>query len=167
MRDKYLDLPKELKKLWNTKVTSVIVTFWMVSKGLKSGLEELEIQGRTKTIQATALLKSARILSPGDLRRLPLTHSSERPPANAGVWPRLSDPFVSQNSCGVCASHSPREMLACANTIFSCGQIHISGTVPCGSPFPPNSVLFYTLFALVYCIHLICDSSFRLYHHIM
>ena len=47
------------------KVTIIaIVTgaFGTVTKGLLRGLEDLEVDGRVKTIQTTALLKTARIL---------------------------------------------------------------------------------------------------------
>ena len=40
----------------------VIGVLETVPKGLKKGLEELEIGGRIKTIQTTALLRLARIL---------------------------------------------------------------------------------------------------------
>ena len=64
-RDKYLDLVRELKKLWNLKVTIipiVIGAFGTVTKGLLKGLEDLEVGDRVETIQTTALLKTARIL---------------------------------------------------------------------------------------------------------
>ena len=64
-RDKYLDLARELKKLWNTKVTIipvVIGAFGTVTKGLLKGLEDLEVGDRVETIQTTSLLKTARIL---------------------------------------------------------------------------------------------------------
>ena len=64
-RDKYLDLARELKKLWNMKVTIipiVIGAFGMVTKGLLKGLEDLEVGDRVETVQTTALLKTARIL---------------------------------------------------------------------------------------------------------
>ena len=64
-KDKYLDLARELKKLWNIKVTIVpivIGTFGTVTKGLLKGQEDLEVDGRVETIQTTALLKAARIL---------------------------------------------------------------------------------------------------------
>ena len=64
-RDKYLDLARELKKLWNMKVTIipiVIGAFGTVTKGLLKSLEDLEVGGRVETIQTTALLKTARIL---------------------------------------------------------------------------------------------------------
>ena len=44
-KDKYLDLARELKKLWNMKVTIipiVIGAFATVTKGLLKGLEDLE-----------------------------------------------------------------------------------------------------------------------------
>ena len=64
-KDKYLDLARELKKLWNMKVTivrTVVGAFGTVTQGLLKGLEDLEIGGRVGTIQMTALLRTARIL---------------------------------------------------------------------------------------------------------
>ena len=61
-KDKYLDLSRELKNLWNMLVTFiplVIGAFRTVTKGL---LEDLEVGGRVDTIQTTALLRTARIL---------------------------------------------------------------------------------------------------------
>ena len=57
-KDKYLDLARELKKLWKTKVTIVpivIGAFGTATKGLLKGLEDLEVGGRVETIQMTAL----------------------------------------------------------------------------------------------------------------
>ena len=62
---KYLDLARELKKLWNMKVTIVpivIGAFGPITKGLLKGLEDLEVGERVETIQMTALLRTARIL---------------------------------------------------------------------------------------------------------
>ena len=60
-REKYLDLAKKLKKLWNVTVTSIVIgVFGTVPKGLVKGLKELEMR--------TALLRSTRIL-----RRVPKT----------------------------------------------------------------------------------------------
>ena len=56
-RDKYLDTARELKQLWNMKVTIipiVIGTLGTVTKGLVKGLEDLEIAGRVETIETTA-----------------------------------------------------------------------------------------------------------------
>ena len=64
-KDKYLDLTRELKKLWNIKVKFipiVIGALGTVTKELMKGLEDIEIRGRLETIQMTALLRSARIL---------------------------------------------------------------------------------------------------------
>ena len=64
-RDKYLDLARELKKLWNKKVTVipiVIGALGAVTKGLIKRLEDLERRGWEETIQTTALLRLARIL---------------------------------------------------------------------------------------------------------
>ena len=52
-RDKYLDLARELKKLWNMKVTIipiVIGAFGTVTKGLLKSLEDLEVGGRVESI---------------------------------------------------------------------------------------------------------------------
>ena len=64
-KDKYLDLARELKKLWNMKVTIVpivISALGTITKGLLKGLEDLEIGERIETIQTTALMRTARIL---------------------------------------------------------------------------------------------------------
>ena len=64
-KDKYLDLARELKKLWNMKVTIVpivIGALYTIIKGLLKGLEYLEVGGWVETIQTTALLRTARIL---------------------------------------------------------------------------------------------------------
>ena len=64
-RDKYLDLAREVKNLWNMKVTIIPVmidAFGTVTKGLLKGLKDLEDCGWVETIQTTALLKTVRIL---------------------------------------------------------------------------------------------------------
>ena len=64
-KDRYLDLTRELKKLWNMKVTIIAIVigvFGTVTKGLLYGLEDLEVGGRVETIQTTALLRPVRIL---------------------------------------------------------------------------------------------------------
>ena len=64
-KDKYLDLARELKKLWNMLVTIipiVIGAFGTVTKGLLKGLEDLEVGGRVETIQTIALLRTDGIL---------------------------------------------------------------------------------------------------------
>ena len=63
--DKYLYLARELKKLWNMKVTIVSIVIGAlgtITKWLLKGLENLEVGGRVETIQTTALLRTARIL---------------------------------------------------------------------------------------------------------
>ena len=64
-KDMYLDLARELKKLWNIKATIIPIVIGALSTvtiGLIQGLEDLEIRGWVETIQTTALLRSARIL---------------------------------------------------------------------------------------------------------
>ena len=73
-KDKYLDLARELKKLWNMKVTIIPIVIGIIG-------------GRVETIQITALLRTARNWE--DSWRLEETcchsNSSERPSANADV----------------------------------------------------------------------------------
>ena len=45
-----------------TIIPIVIGAFGTVAKGYLKGLEDLEVGGRVETIQATALLKTSRIL---------------------------------------------------------------------------------------------------------
>ena len=64
-KDKYLDLARELKNLWNVQVTIipiVIGAFGTVTKGCLKRLEDLEVGGRVETIQTTALLRMEWIL---------------------------------------------------------------------------------------------------------
>ena len=64
-RDKELNLARKLKKLWNIKVTVILIVIGAlgtVIKELVHGRENLEIRGQVETIQTTALLRSARIL---------------------------------------------------------------------------------------------------------
>ena len=64
-KDKNLYHARELKKLWNMKVTIVpiVIGAWgTITKGLLKILEDLEVGGQVETIQTTALLRTARIL---------------------------------------------------------------------------------------------------------
>ena len=66
-RDKYLDLAWELKqKIYNMKLMVILILIGAlrtIPKGLVKELEDLEIRGQVETIQTTALLRSARILT--------------------------------------------------------------------------------------------------------
>ena len=56
--DKYLDLARELKKLWNMKVIIILIgAFGTVTKGLLKGLEDLKVGGRVETIQTARILR--------------------------------------------------------------------------------------------------------------
>ena len=62
---KYSDLARELKNLLSMKtmiISIVIGAHGTITKGLLQALVNLEITGRMKTIQTTALLRSVRIL---------------------------------------------------------------------------------------------------------
>ena len=61
-KDKYLDLARELKKLWNMKMTIVLIVFGAfgtITKGLFKGQEDMEVGKRVETTQ---MLRTARIL---------------------------------------------------------------------------------------------------------
>ena len=63
--EKYQHLAKEMKRIWKsrTKVVPVVVgALGSVSKKLAGHLEQLGIKDRTRTMQKSALLGSARIL---------------------------------------------------------------------------------------------------------
>ena len=65
-KDKYVDLTKELVKLWNMKMgfmPIIIGALGTVIEGLLKIQEDMEIRGRVETIQTTRLLRSARILN--------------------------------------------------------------------------------------------------------
>ena len=52
-KNKYLDLAREFRKLWNMQVTIipiVIGALGTVTKGLLKGLEDLEVSGRVEAI---------------------------------------------------------------------------------------------------------------------
>ena len=62
-KDKYLDLARELKKLWNMKVTIVPIVIGplgTITKVLLKGLEGLQVGGLVETIRMIPLLRTAR-----------------------------------------------------------------------------------------------------------
>ena len=59
-----------------TVIPIVIGNLSTVTKGLVQGLEDLKVTGRVETIQTTALLRSARILS--RVQRLAVTQTPVR-----------------------------------------------------------------------------------------
>ena len=61
--DTYLDLARELEKLWNMNLTMISIVIGAcdtVTKGLVQ--EDLEIRGKVEIVEITALLRSVRIL---------------------------------------------------------------------------------------------------------
>ena len=63
--EKFLDLARELKKLWNLKIKDILFVIGAhgtVPWSLEKGLVGLEISARIETILTTALLRSARIV---------------------------------------------------------------------------------------------------------
>ena len=79
-KSKYLNLARELKKLWIMKVTVIPIVIsapGTVTKWLINGLGDLEIRERAETNQTRTLLRRV-FETRGDLS----TNSSERPSAN-------------------------------------------------------------------------------------
>ena len=75
-RDKYPNLAREAKKLWNMTVTAiliVIVELNAVTKRLVQTLEDLEVRGRVETFQTIVLLRLTKILR--RVLRLAATHT--------------------------------------------------------------------------------------------
>ena len=61
-RDKFQDLVRELKKLWDMKVTVILIVIGAlgnVTEELEQGLEDLEIRTRVNTIKTTVFQRSA------------------------------------------------------------------------------------------------------------
>ncbi len=56
-KDKYINLVRELKNLWNMQVTVILIVigaFGTVTKGLLKGLEDLEVGRGMETIHTTS-----------------------------------------------------------------------------------------------------------------
>ena len=90
-----LDLARELKKLWNMKVTVITVVIralGMVPKDVERRLDGLEIRRKTGAIQITVLLRSTRIRwraleTWGDLMLLRL--QKKNPQVKSGVKKKI------------------------------------------------------------------------------
>ena len=64
-RDKFLDLAREQKTLWNMKVTVIVIVvgaLWIIPQRIGKGTADLKVGGQVVTIQITTLIKSSRIL---------------------------------------------------------------------------------------------------------
>ena len=95
-KDKYLDLARELKKLWNMKVTIVpivIGALGTITKRLLKGLEDLEFGGQVETIQTASNAKNGQNpeTSPGDLRRLAVTQNPVKNHQFMLMWKTLKE----------------------------------------------------------------------------
>ena len=90
-KDKYLDLARESKKLWNMKVTIIpimIGAFGTVTKGLG----DLEIRGRVETIYLYIIeIGQNTEKSPGDLRRVAVIQISVKDHQLTLIWKTLKE----------------------------------------------------------------------------
>ena len=73
-KDKFLDLARELKKLWNMKIPFILIAIGAlgtVTEGLLKGLEGLKIRALVEAIQTYYFSEIGQNSekSPGDLRR--------------------------------------------------------------------------------------------------
>ena len=92
-KDKYLDLARELKKLWNMKVTIVpimIGAFGTVTKGLLKGLEDLEVSGYYPDDSIAEDGQNTET-SPGDLMRLAVTQTPVKNHQLILMWKTLEE----------------------------------------------------------------------------
>ena len=88
-KNKYLNLIRELKKLWNMKVTIIPIVngaLGTVTKELVLWLEDLEITGQVETIQTIALFRLEYWKESWRLEETCCySNSSEKPSDNSGV----------------------------------------------------------------------------------
>ena len=94
-KDKYLDLARESKKLWNMKMTIIpiaIGAFGTVTKGLLKGLEDLEVAAEWRPSNNNIIEDGQNTeKSPGDLRRLTVTQSPMKDHKLTLMWkPQMS-----------------------------------------------------------------------------
>ena len=85
-KDKYLDFARELKKLWNRKVTviPIVIGALRINKGA-GGFGNKRTSRDHPNYSIIKISQNAE-KSPGDLRRLAVTQNpSERPSANADI----------------------------------------------------------------------------------
>ena len=79
-KDKYLDLARKLKKLWNIKVMMipiVIGALGIAIEGLVQGLEDLEIRGDHPKNSIIEISQNTG-KNPEDLRRIAVTQTTVR-----------------------------------------------------------------------------------------
>ena len=93
-RNKYLDLARELKKLWNMKVTVIpfiIGALGTVTNGIKKGLVDLERKRLSGDHPNDSIIEIGQNTkkSPGDLRRLAISQTAMINHQLALVWKTL------------------------------------------------------------------------------
>ena len=94
-KDKYLDLLRELKKLWNMKITIipiVIGALGTVTKRSVRGVEGLEITRRVETSNYSIVeINQNTEKSPGDLRKLAGTQTPVENHQLTLMWKTLKE----------------------------------------------------------------------------
>ena len=87
-RSKYFDLAKELKQRWNMKVTvfpNLIGAIGTVTKALVMGRFGYRKTSRHHPNYSIINVGHNTEKSPGDLKRLAVTQTTDTPPVNAGM----------------------------------------------------------------------------------
>ena len=98
-KDKYLNLARELKKLWNMQVTIipiVIGAFGTVTNGLLKGLEDLEVGDHPNYYIIENDKNTEK--SPGDLRRLAVTQTPVKDHQLTLMWKILMSEYNNNNN---------------------------------------------------------------------
>ena len=96
------DFARELKKIWNMKITFIPIIIGALSTvivGLIKGLEDLEIKGRVKATQRTGLLRSARILRRVREIKETCCHSESREITSSNPYVKNTHEVITQTSC--------------------------------------------------------------------
>ena len=87
--DKYLHIAREVKRLWNMKVTVILIVIGalgMVTKGLEKGQEELKIRGRLRPDYSTVENGQNTEMNHGNLQRFAVTWTPVKNYQPTLVW---------------------------------------------------------------------------------
>ena len=99
-RDRYLDLARELKKLWNMKMTIipvVICALSAITKGLVQGLEDFEITGWVETTKKLYYWELLEYLQESWKLEETCCHSTSREKPSAYVGEKNTQKWTNNN----------------------------------------------------------------------
>ena len=122
-KDKYLDLARELKNLWNMKMTIIpilIGALGTATKGLVQGQDDLEITCGDNPNNCIIEIGQNTEKSPGNLKRLVVTQNPVRNNQLTLVWKTLKrEQIIKKKStkkeilqnCGLCCLSGPQSKI--------------------------------------------------------